>query len=75
MTAESIKEPGTGQDTRRALRALAGLTDAEITQLAAQHVIACDKTGGASAASKPPRPHETTLAVQRLEQLWQRMTC
>ena len=46
-TPGSIRHSGhrIGQDTQRVLTELAGLTEAEIIQLEAQHVIACDKTG------------------------------
>ena len=37
-----------GQDTRRVLTELAGLSTEEIAQLEAQHVIACDHTGDAA---------------------------
>ena len=47
-TPGAIRHSGhrVGQDTRRVLAELAGLSAAEITQLEAQRVIACDQSGG-----------------------------
>ena len=49
-TPGAIRHSGhrTGQDTRRVLTELAGLSAADIAQLQAEHVIACDENPGSS---------------------------